>query len=128
MQLDKQDANKLLVNRSQLSSVNHTHQEKAETMSPSKLNELFQMLFDKENQRKASQNLRQYFKKNPFIEAYNPRLLNMLINFFNSDSEYGIEGVNAAARIIGAFLIYEYEYKKNPLFDCLLNYEFYQII
>ena len=128
MQLDQQNTNELLFNRSQLSSANHVHHERAEIMPPGQLNEHFQMLLDKENQRKASQNLRQYFKKNPFIEAYNPRLLNMLINFFNSDSEYGIEGVNAAARIIGAFLIYEYNYKKNPLFDCLLNYEFYQII
>ena len=118
--------NNLLVSKEQF----HTEPKivNGKVYSNEQINALFQSLLDVESQKEVSELLMTYFEENPFFDSYDPALLAFLTNFFDPQSEYGMDGVNAAARIISSLLIYSVDHEENRILKYYMNQDFYNAI
>ena len=94
-----------------------------ELMSPDELDNHLQLLKNPETQETESIYLSKYFRKNPYLDTYNRNLLDYLQYLLKDSSEYGIKGVNAAARIILSFVT-----NKDNFINSYINNEFCQLI
>lgn len=129
MYFEEENSKNVFISKHHLSNISYDFNDHRQIKSEDEMNQHFQLLLDPEKQEEESIKLRKYFLKCPFNDSYSIDLIKLLINFFNEDSKYGVKGANIAARIISAFLIYEYDSReKNHILDTLLDNSFYEII
>lgn len=96
-------------------------------LSPDEINQRFQLLLEVDHQNPESEFLSKYFWNHPFI--YDPGYVSLLMKFFEPQSQYGIKGVNSAARIFASFFHFKKKYVgENAMFVQYMNDSFYQII